>query len=208
MTLSQTPKTIDAAVSRLCAAINPEARPVYLEIKPDPDSESLDCFHNVRRKAEREGGEIQLGWAIWTWPRVFVEAEHHAVYLSPEGQLIDTTPPQAHGITRRLFLPDAAAVYDFANEGVRRDNIRHALSNDPLIRSFFSAAERRTAILNAIPGIGMIAVDERIARQIAAAEEAVAQIQVQLAAKYTKPNDPCICGSGTKFKRCHGRLFR
>jgi hypothetical protein len=59
----------------------------------------------------RDGGEILYGWAIWEWPRVFIEAEHHAVW-SKGGCLTDVTPqvPPADTI---LFLPDTERAYDY-----------------------------------------------------------------------------------------------
>lgn len=44
------------------------------------------------------------------------------------------------------------AVYSFENEGVLRDNQRHALNDDPLIQKFFAAAENRVALINSVPG--------------------------------------------------------
>jgi hypothetical protein len=164
-----------------------------------------ECFQNVRRKAEREGGSIQFGWAIWTWPRVFIEAEHHAVYVPPDGQpWQDVTPAEDPETKRRLFLPDDTATYDFKNEGVRRDNVRMALSDDPLIPAFFAAAEERSRIWNSIPGVGKVQVPPAIAMKLQDAGFAVAGAMYPLATKYLQPNDPCFCGSGRRFKRCHG----
>ena len=177
-----------------------------MRIAPEPDCEPLDCFNNVRRKLEREGGRIQFGYAIWTWPHVLLEAEHHAVYEPPPGgDWRDITPARDPSIKRRLFLPDDTATYDFENEGVRKDNIRLALSNEPLIADFIAAAEERARIYNSIPGIGQVTTGAAILARIRAAEYAQAQAQFQLAMKHTGPNDPCFCESGRKFKRCHGR---
>lgn len=39
-----------------------------------------------------QGGAIAMGWAIRIWPKVFIEAEQHAVWLREVGALIDITP--------------------------------------------------------------------------------------------------------------------
>jgi hypothetical protein len=137
---------------------------------------------------------------------VYVEAEHHAVYEPPTGPpWIDITPSALPEIRRRLFLPDDSAVYDFENEGALRDNQRLALGDDPLIDQFFAAAEKRVAILNSIPGVGEVAIDPETAVKLEAAEAEVVRIVNGLAMKYTPQNAQCFCGSGRKFKRCHGQ---
>jgi hypothetical protein len=157
---------------------------------------------------EREGGRIQYGWAIWERPRVYIEAEHHAVYEPPGGlPWLDITPSASPEITRRLFLPDDTAVYDFENEGVLRDNFRLALSDDPIIQKFFAVAAERSAFLNTIPGVNVTVydVDQQTLTRISQIDEQLAELQLALAMKYTPQSAPCFCGSGTKFKRCHGQ---
>jgi hypothetical protein len=119
---------------------------------------------------------------------------------------LDITPSASPEIRRRLFLPDNTAVYDFEHEGVLRDNIRFALADDPLIQEFFAAGARRSAVLNAIPGVNVTVndVDEETLTRISDAEQQLVELQVALAMKYTPQNAPCFCGSGNKFKRCHG----
>jgi hypothetical protein len=206
MLLTATPSTISAQIRKLCAQLRPDTEPVFLVPMPDPDCEPLDCFNCVRRKVAREGGRIQFGWAIWEWPRVFLEGEHHAVYEPPSGPpWVDITPFQVAGMTRRLFLPDDAATYDFENEGVRKDNARLALSDDPLIGQFFNVGRARHDLMNSIPGIGAVSVSGSVGNKIASIEAEQIRLYVDLAMKYTQQNARCFCGSGTKFKRCHGQ---
>ena len=199
-----TPKSITTPIVDLCRTLNPASAPVYLPIQPAPNAAPLDCFVNVRRAVGSGGGQIQYGWAIWEWPNVYVEAEHHAVYAAPDGRLIDISPSPLSAVTHRLFLPDDAATFDFENEGYRRDNVRRALSNDPLIEEMFHLASERTAILNAIPGFGMVQIEGDDAERFQGNQERAAQIELQLGMKYTAQGAPCPCGSGVKFKRCHG----
>jgi hypothetical protein len=210
MNFARTPDNITARIRELCQQVSPGAEPVFIRIAPDPGCKPLDCFECVRRKVEREGGRIQYGWAIWEWPHVYVEAEHHAVFEPPGGlPCLDITPSASSEIKRRLFLPDNTAVYNFENEGILRDNFRLALSDDPLIQEFFAAASKRSAILNAIPGVNVTVndVDEGTLTRISQAEQLMDELLLALAMKYTPQNAPCFCGSGTKFKRCHGQLM-
>jgi hypothetical protein len=200
-----TPDSISEDVLKLCGQINPAARPTYIIIMPAQGCEANNCFDCVRREVERNGGRIQFGWSIWKWPRVCVQAEHHAVHEPSSGPpWVDVTPSGPPGVIRRLFLPDDRAVYDFG-EGTRRDNIRLALNDDPLVKEFFAAAEKRVAILNSIPGKGRIEIDSDTAKKLSAAVGEKDRLLYSLRMKYTSQNAPCFCSSGKKFKRCHGQ---
>ena len=191
-------------VRHFCRTLNSAARPVIISIQPQEECEALDCFNNVRRLVQRRGGRIQYGWAIWEWARVFIEAEHHAVFDPGNGDpWLDVTPPNDWE-TARLFLPDDAATYDFENEGIRRDNVRQALSNDPDIRAFFEVAEAIASIMNSIPGVGEVKISIQLAREIQRLEMTKARLISQIGMKHTGRNDLCFCRSGLKFKKCHG----
>lgn len=157
------------------------------------------------------GGRIQYGWVIWEWPNVFIEAEHHAVYESPAGQpWADITPSERDDDTCRLFLPDAAAVYDFDKRGFGLANVRQPLVDDPLILQFFRLKDERTAFEDSIKAdIGERVVLKGWERETYLYnEQQMGWTQSQLALKYTPQGARCPCGSGQKFKRCHGRARR
>jgi hypothetical protein len=96
----------------------------------------------VARKVARVGGSISSGWAIWTMPGVYIEAEHHGVWRRRTGDLVDVSP-QSSLPKRILFLPDPAAVYDPL---VHRDNVLVAASDDPAAVEFVALGNRRNAI--------------------------------------------------------------
>jgi hypothetical protein len=206
--MARTPDNISPQVQDLCRQTNPSTMPGYIAITPEPGCEPNDCFECIRRKVARDGGRIQFGWSIWEWPRVYIEAEHHAVYEPAAGRpWLDITPAAQPDIRGRLFLPDDSAVYDFGNEGVLRGNRRLALSDDPLIQEFFAAAKKRDEILNSIPGVNVkgVDVDNETLRKISSAKRELSQATLKLAMNYTPQNAPCFCGSREKFKRCHGQ---
>jgi hypothetical protein len=207
MFVQRTPTAVSPQVKELCSQINPHAQPVYITITPEAGCLPNDCFACVRQKMAHIGGQIRWGWAIWEWPRVFVEAEHHAVYEPPTGPpWIDITPSPFPEIKRRLFLLDEHATYDFENEGVRRYNRRLALGDDALIQEFFAAASEEETIWDSIPGIGAFSIDTKTAARLSAVQNRKEQLVYQLAMKYTPQNAPCFCASGKKFKRCHGSM--
>lgn len=199
------PESISPEIVELSRRINPAAMPVFIPITPGLGCEVNDCFHCVRAKVAREGGRIQFGWSIWERPRVFIEAEHHAVYEPATGPpWRDITPCVLPEVRRRLFLPDDTAVYNYENEGIRRDNRRLALVDDPLVQEFFRLAEDRNEILNSIPGIGEVAIEGEAAERYQQNMARGAEIEFHFGMKYTPQGAPCFCGSGQKFKRCHG----
>jgi hypothetical protein len=141
----RTPQFVTPKILDLCRELSPAKQPAFLGIKPEPGCEPNDCFGCVQHKVEAEGGRMQFGWAIWEWPHVCIEAEHHAVYEPPHGPpWADITPPEVPDVFRRLFLPDDTAIYDFKNEGIRRGNERRALVDDALVLEYFGSPKRST----------------------------------------------------------------
>ena len=207
LTLART-APLNPRTEQFCARVRQGVRPQLMIIRPAPGWEPNDCFACVRERVQRDGGRIQLGWSIWEWPGVYIEAERHAVYAPADGsQWEDISPSPFPEITERLFLEDdATAEYDFANEGVRTENIREALADDDLIQGFFRVAEQRNALWNTIPGVGEIKIDRATKAEIDRLEQEQIGLQIALVLKYTPPNERCFCGSGKKFKECHARM--
>lgn len=197
----------DAQTIRFCERIAPKAKPIVLEIKPEAGSRSVECFYNVRDKVEREGGSIKFGWVIWTWPDVYIEAEHHAVYEPPSGSPWLDITPAPDGDTQRLFLPDDTVPFDFDEPLPRRDNIRHPLTNDPLVHDHLRLAARFTRFLNHYrikPGEAQVPL--YLIQEAQMLQQKRREVILLMQQKYTKRNARCYCGSGKKFKNCHGRV--
>lgn len=125
------PKSIKPYVRRFCDKVASNERPLYVSVRPVQGAILHDCFGSVSDYVTRYFGEQVIGWAIWEWPKVFIEAEFHAVWRHPARNLVDITPKSVP-IPRILFLPDTGA------EDVGRyvDNIRQALRCDPAIDRF------------------------------------------------------------------------
>ena len=175
-------------------------------IQPEPGWEPNYCFFCVRERVRRDGGRIQLGWSIWEWPGVYLEAERHAVFAPADGSpWLDISPAPVPEITTRLFLPDdAAAEYNFANAGVREGNIREALAADDRIRDLSRLAKQENALLNSVHGFGEITLKGEDAIHFQRLQREKSSLICALAMEYTPPNARCFCGSGKKFKKCHG----
>jgi hypothetical protein len=142
-TETHTPLQVTAPIRALCKEINPTAKPVYVSVIPRESANQNDCFPNVLAHVEQHGGAMCLGWQIWEWENVLIEAEFHAVWLNTERKFIDVTPKDVP--TRKiLFLPDPKMTY----EGKQVNNIRRPLRHDPNINGFIQACDEEFALKN------------------------------------------------------------
>ena len=94
----------------------------------------------------------------------------------------------------------------------RHRNIRTAIAIDPLIEDFITIAAERDSVLSEIKGLGEVEVEVEVegdlAERIELAQSRFTEAHSCLAIKYSGPHDPCVCGSGKKFKHCHGARNR
>ena len=194
-----TPKTINEDVYRLRKKIGVSTEPVFVPVASRTGRKLGDCFADVARKISRDGGSIQHGWTVWESPGTLIEGEFHAVWRSPDGSLLDVTP-KADGERRILFIPDPTRV--FQNESV--DNIRLALTDDPAIHRMIGMNEEMNNLrrkYNVGTGESKIPMREILAIQRKYAEPSQSPFH---SVPNVGRNDRCPCGSGKKFKRCHG----
>ena len=188
-----------------CHDINPKHVPVYVPVAPDAAVVRSECFNNVAAKVAIEGGTLVYGWLIWEWPRVFVEAEHHAIW-EKDGTLVDITPPIS-GEQRILFLPDPTQTYDFASQK-RRINIKRSLGEFSSVDDWIAAADRLQQAIEDNSTCSQVTLERSylsaLGRDI---QNSLAAVFVNLV-RATRPNDPCFCTSGKKFKKCCGPLVQ
>ena len=180
----------------------PGNQAVFLNVQPEADAVVNECFPNVEAKIARVGGQMQCGWQLWEWPHVLIEAEFHAVWVSKEGSMVEITP-KAQGEGRILFVPDQRRRY----EGIVVDNLRMPLRDDQLIRDFIMVSEMKTQVMNR----GERAVQYGHVSVPAYEIEPLLMAQSFLGhalASGLRDHDPCLCGSGGKYKRCHGRKLK
>jgi hypothetical protein len=199
-----TPRAISPPVASLCRDISPDHSPAWAQVKPESSAVIEECFSNVSAKVASDGGSILYGWLVWEWHRVFIEAEHHAVW-EKDGRLLDITPHR-NGETTVLFLPDPTREYDFASER-RLINRKRSLGQFPSVNKWIAATDvLHRAVEEHSVGREIRINRNRLAELQNAAKYTMGAVLVELASK-TKPNDPCICTSGRKFKKCCGPLI-
>ncbi len=199
-----TPATLSPALHALISEVVPNGQPVYVDVQPLMDAPSDECFVLVPEHVERNGGEALIGWALWEWPSVFVEAEFHSVWRVPNGSLLDISPKKSP-TERILFLPDPSREY----EGRQVNNVRSPLSRSPAVLAFFRAADAEYEFMNRGERAGQhgqIKVRGAEAEEYARIQRAKAHAFLEMVR--LKPSvdayDPCLCGSGKKVRWCHG----
>lgn len=203
-TFTTAPRAVSPAIVSLCREISPGHQPVMVPVRPEPDAIAGECFPNVQAKVGRDGGTISYGWLIWEWPRVFIEAEHHAVWNAGDG-LVDITP-HVHSETDVLFLPDPQRVYDY--KGNRRIiNIKRSLGQFRSVDAWIAASDTMQQTMENHSVGNEIRMNRDLLKRLwEDARTAQARVLVDLATN-TKVNAPCFCGSGKKFKKCCARLI-
>jgi hypothetical protein len=199
-----TPAEISRELAALCKDLVQMAAPDYVEVRPELDAPSNECFPLVDAVVSKNGGKRLLGWSLWEFPGVFVEAEFHAVWESPTGELLDGAP-KGRPVKRILFLPDRGATYS----GRQVNNVRRTLSADPCVSSYLATFDAEFELLNR-----GVRADQHGQIELTDAEaDEYARIQAQRVSLHPKvlrlaaaigPYTPCPCNSGKKVKWCHG----
>jgi hypothetical protein len=203
-TFTTAPQVVSPPVVSLCRELNPDQTPSWVPVRSEPDAIVNECFDNVLAKVARDQGAIVYGWLIWEWPRVFIEAEHHAVW-EKNGALIDITP-HVNGEPKVLFLPDPDRIYD--HEGKQRIiNVKRSLGVFASTDRWIAANDTLQRTMEAHSVGAEIRINrDRLKALWNAARNAQAAVLIDLASN-TKVNDPCFCNSGKKYKKCCAPLI-
>ncbi|KAF5036169.1 hypothetical protein SDC9_57231 [bioreactor metagenome] len=185
-----TPRNITPEIQELCQSIS-EYEPVFVPVIADPKSLINECFYNVDAYIAEHGGQRVLGRSIWQRANIMIEAEAHAVWESPDGELVDVTSHD-NGESAILFLATPKMTY----EGNVIPNIRKALTASPLVAEFIALYDERDQIAAETPG-NAYSLSTAMLRRMYEIE--------QIFNKRVGRNDPCPCKSGIKYKKCCGK---
>jgi hypothetical protein len=198
---ANTPSAISEPILSLCRSICASQQPVYVKHSPELYAQVNDCFPAVDRKIRECGGEGHYGWQLWEWPDVLLEAEFHAVWLSPENELVDITP-KPFKPDRILFLPDPNMRY----KGEQVNNIRVPLSRNPATRDFIGVCDAIFRIQNRGDRANQLAVTlEGSEAQLHQCLQETKLLLLQMLESGLTRSSQCPCNSGKKYKACHGR---
>lgn len=186
-----TPLRVTDKIMELCSGIVPDVKPEYIPVAVQEWSLLNECFPNMERMVQEQGGQQVNGWAVWQWANILVEVEAHSVWQNPEGELIDITP-HVNGENEILFLRDDDMVY----KGNTIASIRLALTASQLVAEFIWLMNERDRIMSETPG-RMCSIPKPLWDRI---EEINAMLHEDV-----RGNEFCPCQSGLKYKKCCGR---
>jgi len=199
-----TPATLSLPLQALISEVVPKGQPTYVDVRPITEGLSDECFVLVPEHSKRNGGEALIGWALWEWPSLFVEAEFHSIWRALNGSLLDISAKKSP-TEKILFLPDPLREY----QGQQVNNVRKPLSRSPAVLAFLGAADAEYEFINRGERSGQhgeIKVHGADAEEYASIQRAKARAFLEMVR--LKPTvdayDPCLCGSGKKVKWCHG----
>ncbi|MGA2786488.1 MAG: SEC-C metal-binding domain-containing protein [Verrucomicrobiota bacterium] len=187
-----TPVSINESVLKLCSQIDPKQTPQYVSVSAVAGSRMENCFLNVPSHVVKAGGSVQYGWMIWEHPGVLVEGIFHAVWLKPDGQLLDITPTRDDE-KQILFLPDSVRKW----EHKLVDNIRLPLTNSSKANFGINLSKAMAALQSKYFDGEKSAVpkDEY--------DHVLARFGLRPGHKdQIGPYEMCPCGSGKNFKFC------
>lgn len=187
-----TPVRVTQLIVDFCTSITSDSSPEYIDVCPAPLALPNECFNNVRRIIKQYGGSMCLGWAIWQRGNMLLDAEAHAIWNAPNGELIDITP-HSYNEKRILFLVDSSLCY----QGTTIPSHRQALTNSPLVAELIQLCKERDQAMQTSTLENAYALSADWYNRVRALEFRFAQKAGR--------NDPCPCGSGLKYKKCCGQ---
>lgn len=196
------PKEENEFVLKILDILNTEFLTEQVPIRIEDYSKPLNCFLNVEEKLKKDGGSVHYGWAILQ-NNIVCEAERHAVWESPDGELIDITPRDVK-LDEIMFLSDN----DFVYEGQLTDNVRINVTKNKVVDHFIRVCE----VLETFYSYGnritddQVELDSRVA-QIIHEYEGLKARMLRLIKDNGTERSLCICGGSKNYKNCHGKVI-
>lgn len=152
----------------------------YVYCTPLQNVPENECFPIVEEHAKAHGGTGVLGWAIWERPKLFIEAELHMIWKTPEQILKDIVPRTAKP-PRILFLCDPNRRYN----GRQVDNTRKALTKNKDVKYLLSLFQKKYRLWNE----GNLAdfhgdISDRITTEMVKLENEIKRFERKITKKY------------------------
>jgi uncharacterized protein len=143
----------------------------------------------------------------------FVEPGHKLgnMHDRPLAEMVGSEPQRQFGRAKRDTLPRhcrECQVRFVCNGGCPKNRILHTPEGEPGLN--FLCAGYKAFFTHIDRPMRMMAAELRAGRPAAKVMLLLAQEEAEVQHRFARAgrNDPCPCGSGRKFKRCHGRPGR
>lgn len=186
-------------MDRLLAKLENKNTPQFVPVRAEGYATINDCFFNVNDKIANDSGEIVYGWKLQQGSLI-QEAERHAIWKSPDGELIDVTP-EPLGQNRILFLvEDKGWVFD----GDSVDNIRVNITDSPIVDDLILIIETITKLFNTgrRRSKSEIVIDNRAVKMIEFLKKDKIEREIFIK-RGGNMESPCYCGSQNPYNVCH-----
>lgn len=192
------PVRINRRIRFLLEKMSIDTTPVFVNVNPEKWALVNDCFPNVSRMVNENGGNMIVGWALYE-SDILVEAMYHAIYKTPNNELVDITP-NIYSFSRILFVEDKNSPYI----GATRDNFRVNPNGNPLVDDFIHIYEAEHKIKNYkqrsyTTEIKLSQFEFAILQYI---ESIKAPLELFILRGKTS-DSICFCGSNRKYYECH-----
>lgn len=196
------PKEENQFVKKLLEKINSEFEPEQVPVKTEKYSEQLNCFGNVAKKIELDGGKVHYGWAIYQ-TNILCEAERHAVWENENEELIDITPREID-FDQIMFVSDN----DFEYQGQIIDNYRVNITKNKVVDHFIKVCETLSKFysLGTRKNDWELEIEPHIGKIISEYEDLKSQLELYIF-KGGNLRSNCICGGNKSYKNCHGKTL-
>lgn len=119
-------------IKELLVKIGTKNKILIVPVIIDPQAKEDDCFPNVLKKVEYDGGSIIYGWLIHLSPFIY-EAERHAVWLTNDDKLIDITPKKIP-YKEILFVQDNDDSWSYNGDYI--NNLRINITNNKIVDDY------------------------------------------------------------------------
>jgi hypothetical protein len=185
-------------IQQLINKINSDFLEEFIPVKLEKYATISNCFNNVEKKVELDGGKIHYGWAIFQ-SRFICEAERHAVWENNNKELIDITPRPIK-LEKTLFVSDN----NFEYRGQVIDNYRLNMTKNKVVDHFILICETLTklysnGIRNSENKLEFDTHTHKLIQYYKLLKLTIKQYLI----KGGNLRTPCVCGSKKIYKNCH-----
>ncbi len=184
----KTPSIINNRILKFCDRIDTLNKPQYIKCLEYRSGEAGKCFDNVRRYILEFGGEMIVGWNIWIYKNIFIQAESHAVVETSKLGLVDVSPQKEN---RVLFLKDSGL-----------QNLENPIKSRFEVLTDSEYSKQFVNLLDSIDEKRSISEEGFYLSQ---EELYLYQFLIKKFSEIRKGHEFCPCESGLKFKSCCGR---
>jgi len=184
-----TPKLLTDKIIEICNN-NDINNLFYVSRQLKDDCEAGNCFTNIQKYKELFGGNLLMGWAISVRKNLYIECEAHAVWQTPDDQILDLTPPSHEDGVLTLFSHQKDMPV------VKTPSKYIPITQSELVQEYITLRNQFEQIRCTSTG-ETLQIPKSLMDKIIEIDD-IFLLKVGV-------NEKCPCGSSLKYKKCCGR---